>query len=210
MICRHGVSVTWRERSATLSATASSNLSVTFSSQSASVCTVSGSTVNYLAAGTCAVRASQAGNANYNPAPDADRTITIGAAANTTTLASSANPSPFGQPVTFTTTVVGQNPTGTVAFGADGNPLAGCASAALTGAGSSKTAACTTATLAGGTHPITAAYSADSRRVDELLRTTAAAHPAVINKPGRAPWRNAIQRREDCCRSRSQSVTRFP
>ena len=35
---------------------------------------------------------------------------------------------------------------------------------------------------------ITAAYSADSRRVDELLRTTAAAHPAVINKPGRAPW----------------------
>lgn len=35
---------------------------------------------------------------------------------------------------------------------------------------------------------ITAAYSADSRRVDELLRTTAAAHPAVISKPGRAPW----------------------
>lgn len=65
---------------ATLSATAGSGLAVTFGSQTASVCTVSGSTVNYAAAGTCTVRASQAGNANYNPAPDVDRNITVGGA----------------------------------------------------------------------------------------------------------------------------------
>ena len=35
---------------------------------------------------------------------------------------------------------------------------------------------------------ISAAYSADSRRVDDILRATAAAHPAVMNKAGRAPW----------------------
>jgi len=108
------------------------------------------------------VRASQAGDANYNPAPDVDRTIPVGTAANTTALTSSANPSTFGQPVTFTATVAGQNPTGAVAFGADGNLLTDCDSVALTGSGDSKTAACTTAALAGGTHPITAAYGGDA------------------------------------------------
>ena len=35
---------------------------------------------------------------------------------------------------------------------------------------------------------ITAAYGTDSRLVDETLRAVAAAHPAVINAPGKAPW----------------------
>ena len=35
---------------------------------------------------------------------------------------------------------------------------------------------------------ITAAYGVDSRLVDETLRAVAAAHPAVINAPGKAPW----------------------
>ena len=32
------------------------------------------------------------------------------------------------------------------------------------------------------------AYDTDSRLVDETLRAVAAAHPAVINTPGKAPW----------------------
>ena len=35
---------------------------------------------------------------------------------------------------------------------------------------------------------VTAAYGADSRLVDETLRAAAAAHPAVINAPGKTPW----------------------
>ncbi len=35
---------------------------------------------------------------------------------------------------------------------------------------------------------ISAAYDADSRLVDETLRAAAAAHPAVIQTPGKAPW----------------------
>ncbi|NCA83391.1 MAG: mechanosensitive ion channel [Opitutae bacterium] len=35
---------------------------------------------------------------------------------------------------------------------------------------------------------ISAAYDADTRLVDETLRAAAAAHPAVINAPGKAPW----------------------
>ncbi len=149
--------------SATLSATGGgSGNPVTFAGQTDSVCSVSGSAVNYLAAGTCTVRARQAGDANYNAAPDVDRNIPVGKAANTTALAGSANPSTFGQPVTFTATVTGQNPTGTVAFGADGAPLAGCASVALTGSGDSKTAACATAALGGGAHALGAVYSGDA------------------------------------------------
>ena len=35
---------------------------------------------------------------------------------------------------------------------------------------------------------VCAAYGADSRIIDETLRAVAAAHPAVINSPGKAPW----------------------
>ena len=35
---------------------------------------------------------------------------------------------------------------------------------------------------------ISAAYGTDSRLIDETLRAVAAAHPAVIQTPGKAPW----------------------
>ena len=35
---------------------------------------------------------------------------------------------------------------------------------------------------------VTAAYGSDARLVDETLRAAAAAHPAVIHAPGKAPW----------------------
>ncbi|HUI49489.1 MAG TPA: N,N-dimethylformamidase beta subunit family domain-containing protein, partial [Acidimicrobiia bacterium] len=78
----------------TVSATASSGLPVTFSSVTAGVCTVAGSTVTLLATGTCTIQADQAGNGTYNPAPavqqsftvlptKSDQTITFGALADT-------------------------------------------------------------------------------------------------------------------------------
>jgi len=48
-----------------VSATASSNLSVALVSMTGTVCTISGATVTILSAGTCAIQASQAGNASY-------------------------------------------------------------------------------------------------------------------------------------------------
>lgn len=70
----------------TVSATASSGLPVTFSSQTAAVCTVSGATVTIIAAGSCTVRASQAGDATYAAAPNVDRTFTVAKAAQTITF----------------------------------------------------------------------------------------------------------------------------
>ena len=61
----------------TVSATASSGLPVSFSSLTTPVCTVSGTTVTLVATGLCTIRAAQAGNANYNPAPNVDRSFTV-------------------------------------------------------------------------------------------------------------------------------------
>jgi hypothetical protein len=54
-------------------------LTVSFSSTTTGVCTVSGSTVTIVTAGTCIIAANQAGNTNYNPAPEVTQSITISA-----------------------------------------------------------------------------------------------------------------------------------
>ena len=76
----------------------------------------------------------------------------------TTTLTSSANPSIFGNSVTFTATVSESAATGTVNFKDDGTSITGCASQTLSGG----SATCTTSALTVGSHPITAVYSGDS------------------------------------------------
>ena len=84
-------------------------------------------------------------------------TVVAGGLPTTTTLTSSANPSTLGVSVTFTATVIGDSPTGTVAFAA-GDAIAGCTAVALSGG----VASCTTTSLALGAHSIVATYSGDS------------------------------------------------
>lgn len=62
-------------------ATASSNLQVNVTSGSSNVCTVSGTTVSFVGVGTCMIKADQAGDANYDPAPTAQQSFPVGAAA---------------------------------------------------------------------------------------------------------------------------------
>lgn len=83
-------------------------------------------------------------------------TATGAAAPTTTVLASSLNPSTFGQSVTFTATVTGSSPTGTVQF-KDGASNLGSPAAVSGGI-----ATFTTSSLAIGTHPVTAVYGGDS------------------------------------------------
>jgi hypothetical protein len=78
-----------------------------------------------------------------------------------TTLASSLNPAKVSQIVTFTATVTGANPTGSVAFTSGGTPLAGCTAVALTGSGNSRTAQCSTSFATIGTYAIVASYGGD-------------------------------------------------
>jgi hypothetical protein len=66
---------------ATLSATASSGLAVTFSASPSSVCSVSGNTVTYLAAGNCTISANQTGGVRggitYSAATTVNRTVAV-------------------------------------------------------------------------------------------------------------------------------------
>ena len=78
----------------TVAANASSGLAVTLSSGSPSVCGVSGSTVSFTGSGTCVVRANQAGNANYQPAPQVQQSFTV-------------VPPPSAQTITFTSSAPG-------------------------------------------------------------------------------------------------------
>jgi len=62
-------------------ATASSGLPVTYSSTTPAVCTVDGSSglVTDLTVGACGIAANQAGNANFNAAPQVTQTMTVSA-----------------------------------------------------------------------------------------------------------------------------------
>ncbi len=70
----------------TLSATATSSLAVSFTSSTTSVCTVSGSTLTLLAAGTCTVKADQAGNSTYAAATQVSSNITVSVPATPSTV----------------------------------------------------------------------------------------------------------------------------
>lgn len=74
----------------TSGATASSGLTVTLTSSTASVCTVSGLTINPIAVGTCTIVAAQSGGTNggttYSAATSVTRSFTVSAAASVSPL----------------------------------------------------------------------------------------------------------------------------
>ena len=104
-----------------------------------------------------------------------------GATPTTTTLGSSPNPSTFGASVTFTATVNGTNPTGTVNFKDGASSIASCGAQTVSGAGNSRTAVCITSALAVGTHSVTATYSGDA---GNQTSTSAPPLSQVVNSAG--------------------------
>ncbi len=73
------------------SATATSGLSVTFTSITPAVCSVSGTTVNGITSGICTVAANQPGDSTYAAASDVQKTITVANASYTVTGSTSGN-----------------------------------------------------------------------------------------------------------------------
>ena len=76
---------TYGDASFALSATASSNLGVTYTSSNTSVATVSGNTVSIVGAGETTITASQAGDASYAAATNATQLLTVNKAVLTAT-----------------------------------------------------------------------------------------------------------------------------
>ena len=103
-------------------------------------------------------------------------TYTEAVAASTTTIQSSGNPSAFGQPVTFTATVTGNSPTGTVQFFDGANALG---SVALVGGVSTLV----TSALTVGPHVITATYSGDANNATSTSSALTQSVIAIAQQP---------------------------
>ena len=111
-------------------------------------------TTSILTVGKYGIKAVYAGDPNFSASTSKALSQTVGKATTTTALASSLNPSNFGQPVTFTATVAPEfsgTPTGTVVFK---NGTATLGAATLSGGIASYTAK----KLAVGMESITAVY----------------------------------------------------
>jgi hypothetical protein len=133
----------------TVTATASSGLPVSFSA--ADNCTVSGNVVHLTGAGSCAITASQAGDATYAPAPDVSRTFTIARASQTISFGPLPDKT-FGDPdFTVSATASSGLP---VSFAATGNCTVSGSTVHLTAAGS-----CTITASQGGNANYSAAPS---------------------------------------------------
>jgi hypothetical protein len=114
-----------------VNATASSGLAVAFAASGN--CTVGGATVHLTGPGSCTVTASQSGNANYNPAPDASRTFAIAKTGQSITFGPLANKT-YGDPG-FSVSATASSGLA-VSFAASGSCTVSAATVHLTGAGS--------------------------------------------------------------------------
>ena len=143
--------------------------------------TLSGGHATYatssLSVATHSITAVYGGNSSYNSSTSGALSQVVNKASTTTTLSSSANPSVYGQSVTFTATVAAVSPgsgtpTTTVTF-KDGSTTLG------TGTLSAGVATYSTSTLAvGSTHSITAVYGGDTN----FTTSTSGALSQVVNK----------------------------
>ena len=139
-------------------------------------CTATYTPSNADGAGTYTETAAFSGDVNYaaSSSPETNN-FTINAASSTTVVGSSANPSTYGQSVTFTATITAENGpvgrngkrsarkpdvTGTVAWSAN----TGCGTTNVTGgtSGNPGVATCTTSSLNAGSYTIIATYSGDA------------------------------------------------
>jgi Regulator of Chromosome Condensation (RCC1) repeat protein/PASTA domain-containing protein len=114
-----------------VSATASSGLAVSFAASGN--CTVSAATVHLTGAGSCTVTASQAGNVNYNPAPDVSQSFAVAKAGQTITFGPLAHKK-YGAP-DFRVSATASSGLA-VSFAASGRCTVRAATVHLTGAGS--------------------------------------------------------------------------
>jgi len=153
-------------------------------------------TTSTLPAGNDTITATYGGDGNFNgSAGSIGQTVT--GVTSTTTLVSSANPSTFGQSVTFTARVSGSGgtPTGSVTF-TDQTPSQTLGTVNLVNVGGAQQAALTISSLTVGSHNIQASYGGDntfggsSATLNQLVGKTtstttliSSANPSTFGQP---------------------------
>ena len=168
----------------TPAATASSGLPVSYASTTTGVCTIAGSTISFVAAGTCSITASQAGNASYAPATPVTQSFSVAPGVNTiafpalpNTPFTSAPPTPAatassGLPVSYASTTTGVC---TIAGSTISFVAAGTCSITASQAGNATYAPAT---------PVTQSFSVTAGRQHDHL--SGAAQHAVHQRPADA------------------------
>jgi hypothetical protein len=134
-------------------------------------------TTTSLPAGSDSVTALYNGDSNNVGSTSPAVTETVSQATSAIGLGSSQNPSTAGQSVTFTATVTGDRPSGTVTFKDNGVAISDCGPGTVSSAG---TATCTTTSLPAGSDSVTALYNGD---VDNLASTSATLAETVQGAP---------------------------
>ena len=98
-----------------LAASTTSGLPLTYDTTTPGVCTVSGTTVTIVGPGTCNITVSQAGNANFSPAPNVVISFAIGKAPQAPLIAK-AGPPVIGAGESSRLTVTGGSGTGKLSY----------------------------------------------------------------------------------------------
>jgi hypothetical protein len=88
----------------TTASSATSGDTVTVTSATATICTVSGKVVTFVANGTCTIDFNDAGNANYSAAIQKQQSMTVGQLANSITITSAAPANAVAYGATYTPT----------------------------------------------------------------------------------------------------------
>lgn len=136
-------------------------------------------------AGSHAITAAYSGDAANAPSSSPALTVTVTPAASSVSIAASASSITAGQSVTFTATVRGAAPTGTVRFQDGGTALG---TSTLSGG----VATWTTAALGVGSHAIAAVYSGDANNAGStspvITETVAAALSTDADVPTLPDW----------------------
>src|SRR5207245_2355404 len=131
-----------------------------------------------LTVGTHTVAGSYSGDTNFSASASAAITQTVTKASSTIAVVASANPTVWGQGVTFTATVTSSgpgNPTGVVTF-SDGSASIG--QGTLSTSGGTATASFSTSSLTVATHTLTISYGGDGNFLPRTASVTQTVGPA--------------------------------
>jgi len=163
--------------SLSLGATASSGLPVTYASSTPTVCTVMGTSVSLLAAGTCSIVASQSGDASYAAAAAVTKVFSVVAQAFTLTAATTVLTQADDSTITDLLSVTAINGfSGTVAYSISGLPQG------VTSSFSGNTLQLiVSATAAPGTYPLTVTGRSGSLSEQLTITLDVTSEPAPVS-----------------------------